>query len=629
MSSFFAVYGEHAHQAFKEAQTSLALSKPSSNAALTNPIAEYHSDFLYVRGPQSCLKGFANFGHLKGKFASFECNNEHELALALNELPNDFTFSFKCSYHDNPNALVLAVSPFNANTLFYAQHPKLANTLYVSSNINYLLNLVSPIACATSLALWLAGRPDPNRSMYKNIHQVGQGHFVSHSFKNDKKLYTNVVKFYDIKPSNKDTSMCGSEASQALRELLSQSVAQALSPAEAASNQQITEQSVFTQLSGGMDSTSVSALAYSQLSNSNTPLHSVSHTYVNTKSCDETNNIQAMIARYPFAQSHFIELDKYTQLSFAELYPTHPQSPGMVLSPKYFEEAKLLKAHSASIMLTGNGGDEMCWGHSFAYYDRAKQGDLGVFLEVARSAKTLGLSPWRVVRSAILGPMLHYDIMPMLKAGEQRRQQVLFTRSLHIPPWLTSKSEGAVREEQVKKFAQNPFVDEKGNTPYGLAKYARYEGLFYTSTFNSMRSYQAVFEQFNLSLRHPFFNKDVANFSFAVNQHEHISGEYPKLLLRKAMSDALPSEVCWNTHKTVFDQHFAKLVQQNAHSLRKLLSHPGLESMGLVSNTKLLQTFDALVNSPEPSLNVDLLYAILVQSWYQTHILKEATGEVS
>ncbi|WP_395341932.1 asparagine synthase-related protein [Ningiella sp. W23] len=549
----------------------------------------------------------------------------------LNRLQGDFRLMFVDQATGN---LHLAVSAFNPQTLFYARLPDFTDTYIVSSDISLVLDLVLPEVDCTSLAMWLAGRPDPNRSMFENIHQVAQGTCVSmhmHACRNARSTNQKTTeiealhsvsiasqRFWDIDantlrnvPEYSDSALPSEFASR-----LNTSVQRNLSAYTSKELAGDNNENVFTQLSGGMDSTSVSALAYSVLSNADARLHSISHTYRDTKSCDESDNINAMIAKYPFAQSHFIELDKYTEKSFAELYPTHPQSPGMVLSPKYHEEAKLMQACNAKLLLTGNGGDEMCWGHSFVYYDRLKRGDIKVLSEVMKGARELKLSRWQSLKSVFLGPVLHFDILPMLTFSEKFK--ALFEKTLHIPPWLSPHGESMVREQQNAMANANPFSDGK----HGLTRYARYEGLFNTSTFNSMRSYQAVFDTYGLQVQHPFFDKDIAEFSFAIEQHQHINGKYPKLLLRKAMTDLLPEQVCWNMHKTVFDQHFAKLVQQNAVSLRKLLEHEGLQDLGLVNNEHLLTIFDALVNSPQPSLNVDLLYAILVQSWYQTHILK-------
>lgn len=537
---------------------------------------------------------------------------------ALNRITGHFRM---CIFSESAQSLLLATSAFNPETLFYAQLKEFPDTYVVSNSLTCLLQIQSPKVNQNALALWLSGRPNPNLSLYSNIKQVPQANYVILNRKKPPSAH----QYWNIEPqtdasvvdvSNNFTSTNKQNNSKNL-EIQQQTLSTILK--NSVKSHVITnndDKPIFTQLSGGMDSTTVSALAHTLLKNANKRLHSISHTYRNTHSCDEMDNIQSMTSTFAFAENHFIELDKYTHMSFRELYPTHAQSPGMVLSPKYYEEAQLMKQNGASILLTGNGGDEMFWGHSLAYYDRLKKGDTKVIKEVAKSAKQLGLPVLKTLRTVFASPFIKYDLKPFLRMADRFTQ---LNSPDYFPPWLTEKSRTLITQENTFK---NPFANP-GNE---LSKCARYEGVFNTSTFNSMRSYQAVFDEFNLQhqtdlqVRHPLFTKEIAAFSFEVDQHLHISGHYPKLLLRQTMGEILPKQVCWNQQKTVFDQHFAKLISENVSSLRLLLSHTALQDIGLLDNEKLLHAFDKVVNSKTPSLNVDLLYAILVQSWYQTHI---------
>jgi hypothetical protein len=134
-----------------------------------------------------------------------------------------------------------------------------------------------------------------------------------------------------------------------------------------------------------------------------------------------------------------------------------------------------------------------------------------------------------------------------------------------------------------------------------------------------MRSYQKVADEYGVEVRHPFFDQKIVEFSFAIPEKLLIQGVYPKWLLRHTMQEHLPDSICWNKHKTVFDHHFANLIRSNRDELRLLLSHTGLQDLGLLDNQVLIAAFDDIVNDVEKSLNVDMLYAILTQLWFQSH----------
>lgn len=575
---------------------------------ILNPIELFSSE-LYENAPKKCKDGSNQseeniFWFRNECFDDLTEKRKEALGARLNALEGDFSFAIANS---EGSCVLLATSALNSETLFYCSLKQFPGTFCVSNDIRLLLAAQKGEVCKTALSFWLAGRPDPNRSLYKNIHQVPQGGYVvlSKGNKPDTELFWDInaegAERYSAKGHN---SHLPEDSKERLSYLLNDSVSRSL-----VTKKQFGKDIVFSQLSGGMDSTSVYALANCLSPRFDLNVQSVSHIYANTESADERSNIQAMIARYPQARSHFIELDRYVGQSFKALYPTHPQSPGMVMSPKYHQEAQLLSANGAGGLLTGNGGDEMFWGHSLAYFDRFASGNWKVVAEVIQSARSLNLPVMGALRSVFLGPLKQ-----IVKHSFNRTKVEEALASFAMPLWLTPKAISLIKEADKRK---NPFSNSKNN----LARYARYEGVFQTSTFNPMRSYQAVFNEYGLKVQHPLFNRNIAQFSFDVPQHLHISGAYPKLLLRRTMNSYLPHQVCWDKKKTVFDNHFAKLLKQNEDEIRVLLSHEGLADEGLINNDAVLMCFNDVMKSPQPSLQVDLLYAILVQSWYQTHIL--------
>ncbi|MDO6712891.1 asparagine synthase C-terminal domain-containing protein [Aliiglaciecola sp. 2_MG-2023] len=522
---------------------------------------------------------------------------DSDYSKTIEQLDGDFTL---ISWHPHAAELRFCSAAFNPRTLFYGW---LEGCFLVTTDLQMITTLLTPKVDNISILQWLAGRPDPNRSMFSNIDQLPFAHSACLSAENQ----LTVRRFWDIQPNHSLKFANEVEYEQAFYDVLKQSIAGALP----LSSQGKRPEPIFSQMSGGMDSTSITSILHSLSEHGEKDsdplgfeLHSISHTYRNTQSCDEIEKIDAMRDFLKLQHSHFVELDQFTNLSFAQVYPTQLQNPGVVASPKYQQEAEMIQRLGGHDLFTGNGGDEMCWGHSFAYRDRLASGDLGVIKEVFNSAQQLGMSPMRIILQVLVKPLLPQSLLSLL--GKQP------VDADHFPQWLGPQQQAMLKS--VEKH--NPFAQSKQ-----WAKRARYEGLFTTSTFNSMRSYQHVCDPLGIAVHHPFFNKQLAEFSFAVPQKLHIQGRYPKYLLRKAMDSHLPESVCWDQNKTVFDQHFANLVRANKTELRELLSHPGLQDLGLVDNDILLASFDKVVASPKGSLNVDLLYAILTQSWYQTHML--------
>ena len=500
-------------------------------------------------------------------------------------------------WDEQSQKLCAAIDPFSSRSLFYLE---LGGILYLASNAKTLANItnINLTVNKTAVSQWLAGRPDPNISMFNEISRLPAGHCLEYNEEQGVKI----TKFWDIDPDfsieYKDTEAYKSH----FFELLQTSVGNRLNTDEL-----ITNPTLFCQMSGGMDSTSVTTIAKQFLDRKNQPLHTLSHRYKNTKTCDESTNINDMISTLGLEHQHYIDLDEYESSSFSELYPTDFDSPGIVLSPKYHQELALMHSLGTNVLLTGNGGDETCWGHSASYGSRLFKGEFGVISEVIDACNELN----EPVARSLYKLFMPSTIQNLIKLARQKP-----INSNECPPWLSAQALLKVTAE--KQLFTNPF-----SANFNPAKHARYHGLNTTSTYNAMRSYQKVASGYGIDVRHPFFDADIVKFSFAIPEKLLIQGVYPKWLLRQTMQTHLPESVCWNKHKVVFDHHFANLVRSNKVELRKLLSHTGLQDLELVDNTVLLNEFDAVVNNPSSYLNVDMLYAILTQLWFQAHCVDD------
>ncbi|XPF95072.1 asparagine synthase-related protein [Colwellia sp. RE-S-Sl-9] len=497
-----------------------------------------------------------------------------------------------------------AIDPFNTGSLFYMQ---VDDVFYVASDAQVLASHpdVNLTVNKRAIAQWLSGRPDPNISMFNEIKRLPNGHQLVW-----RENTLVVSKFWDVNTDKRIRYANTDEYEQHFFDLLSQSVANRL---VASTNTSVANNApVFTQMSGGMDSTSVTAIANIESKKNNQTLHTLSHSYKRTQSCDEMSNINDMIAKLGLANPHFVELDKFDDIGFTELYPTDFDNPGIVLSPKYHEELALMQSLKANVLLTGNGGDEVCWGHSSSYRSRLYKGELGVINEVVKACGELNEPVASSLIKLFVKPLVPHTVQNLIRFALNKPR---VSRTDNITDnissaWLTDEAISLLEEDVMA----NPFSKR-----FEPAKFARYHSLKTTSTYNSMRSYQKVANQYGVDVRHPFFDTDVVDFSFAIPEKMLIQGSYPKWLLRKTMENYLPESVVWNKHKTVFDHHFANLVRSNEEELRTLLSHSGLHDLGLLDNSVLLREFDELVRNPNCHLNVDMLYAILTQSWYQTH----------
>ncbi len=504
--------------------------------------------------------------------------------------------------------LYAARDPMNMRPLYYIQHNK---GLHLSSSMEDLLQLpqLQLDVNKDCLAGWLSGYPTADTTPFKGLHALPAGHHLvdrycvsQHSIGEHsagkhsigEKGAVSSEAFWQLNTGQHLHYKCEQDYQTHLFELLEQAVADRLPRSP---------QVVATQMSGGMDSTSVTALAQALLSPAKS-LQVVSHSYKATRNCDESAHVNAMIKHLQLPNVHYLDAEKHVHLNFTELYPPAIESPGTVLSPRYQDEMALLSELNARVLFTGNGGDEMCWGHSLSYSERLKSGDVRVLGEALRGCKEQGLP--------LASSFAHLFIKPLLPAKIKQLKRKLHGQTANnYPAWLTP-SATALLDKQAQTENGEPLFDNP-------ALQARYLGWKNTSTLNSVRSYQQVAAHHGISVVHPFFDRRILEFSFAIPHHLWLRQNRPKWLLRKCMEQHLPASVCWNPQKTIFDAYFGKILQAQAPLIRNILSDTRLQSMGLINNTQVLAHFNACVGAAEPSLNVDLLYVLLTQIWFQKY----------
>ena len=439
-----------------------------------------------------------------------------------------------------------------------------------------------------AVAGWISGWPDPDRALLAPVARVPAGHLLRADRRG-----VRLQRFWDIDPERRIRYRRPEEYRQHLRSLLQRAVADRLRSGAGV---------VASQMSGGMDSTTVTALARESLAAAGKRLLVVSHSYDSVASCDETERIRETLRHLEIREARFLAAEQHLDLDYRALYPPHPDSPGTVLSPRYRDEMRLLREAGAEVLLTGSGGDEMTWGHSLSYSRRLRRGELGVVLEVIRGCRELELPLLRTLRQLFLAPLAP----PWLRRALGRP-----AGASRLPDWVPA---AAIRrldlDERLPGASRARFRNP--------VLQARYEALRHTSTFNSVRSYDRVGMEHGIEVRHPFFDTRLAEFSFAIPDDLWIRNGYPKWLLRRAMDGVLPDSVCWNRHKVVFDDFFGRLLREQAQAIRAILADRRLEQAGLLDTDRLLAHFDRVVSGRQ-GFTVDLLYVLMTQVWLQQH----------
>jgi asparagine synthase (glutamine-hydrolysing) len=301
-------------------------------------------------------------------------------------------------------------------------------------------------------------------------------------------------------------------------------------------------------LSGGLDSSSVSVIANELLleQGRTEPLDTFSLVFPGM-SCDESGYIRKIV-EHAGLRSHLFpplpaRLEYYDeQAARYQDFPGWPNGGAMMALP--LREA--VRQAGTRVMLTGLGGNE-CVEGSFGDEMTELAGE-GKLLELVRTAKANGpirnVPWWRLV--------LDYGVRPNIPSAMKkalRRIRLRRPRFAWLPPQFQERTALLSR---IQALAAPP-----GATPVQKAMHW-YFYCGYNVHARETTDHDAVF--LGVDYRHPFFDRRLAEFAFALPERQRSHHGIVKIVLRNAMQGRLPESVIRRQVQTDFTPVFASEV---------------------------------------------------------------------
>ena len=255
-------------------------------------------------------------------------------------------------------------------------------------------------------------------------------------------------------------------------------------------------------------------------------------------SCDESEYIQATV-QHAGLRSHLFppirpSLDYY--LEQADRYQDFPGWPnGFPMMDLPLQEG--LRQAGTLVMLTGYGGNECVEGSRSYMTELARRGSL---LELVRTAKAEAArtdsSWWRFVLDYGVRPNIPYAVKRLLKP--LRRHQHRFR-------WLAP----GFRERSALLRRVEASGTPPGATPVQVAMYQYFRSGWSTYAHESWDRDAAFL---GIDHRHPFFDRRLAEFAFALPERQRSHRGIVKVVLRNAMQGRLPEPVMRRRVQTDF-----------------------------------------------------------------------------
>ncbi|MGB5900381.1 MAG: lasso peptide isopeptide bond-forming cyclase [Geitlerinemataceae cyanobacterium] len=337
---------------------------------------------------------------------------------------------------------------------------------------------------------------------------------------------------------------------------------------------------VGSQLSGGLDSSSVTCVARNLLQAEGEQLHAFSNVYDEVPECDERSFMNEVLAQGGLTP-HYIHPDRLGPLSEWENMFPPDEEPCLVGANAYlvWESNRQTAKTGVRVVLDGFDGDTTV-SHGTGYFaELARQGNWKTFAAEAQaisqhfdtSATALlyrfGLSyleelarqwKWLTFFQAARGMGQHFKIRSYTKLFLRHGLKPIIPASV-LRIWHKLRGHNPLPEKETSiapQFARRIGITDRDRLFHKNDRPITTDAEEQLQAFNS-GCFALVLEQvdrasaaFSLEFRHPFMDKRLIEFCMAVPASQKLHQGWTRMIMRRAMQDILPEAIQWRGGKT-------------------------------------------------------------------------------
>jgi len=396
-----------------------------------------------------------------------------------------------------------------------------------------------------------------NETFFQGIFKLEQSHNLIYDLKNNT---FKIKKYYDIYIDNKLDKLDELESIETLKNKFESSIDLRLR----------SDVKVGTCLSGGLDSSSIAAIAskkYFEITNEKfTAIHAKSV----EKKTDESQFARE-VAEHCNLNMIEIEpqIEDITKYLNSIIYTQEEPFGSLSIAMQYFVMKKADEI-GCKVMLDGQGGDETLFGYenylSFYFASLLSRFKLIKYIQIMKSLSTFKLTRYKIIKSSFL--LLIRNKVSKVKSRFYKNNSMIKID---------------MRRERLDEiFSLLDFKDfqireiKKRNLPHLL----RYEDK------NSM--------QHSIETRLPFIDYQFVQTAISLNDTMKFKNGYLKYFLRKVVENKLPKNIVWRTNKFGFEAPSDTWIEKNRELMIKdikesnIIRHVVNLNSFLYKNNKLL-----------------------------------------
>lgn len=486
----------------------------------------------------------------------------------FNKLNGDFAFVL---YDTKEKIYIATRDALGVNALYYTYKN---DQYYFSDDIDILLmqSQREKAPCEKSLkSMLLFNEVAYEETMYKEIYRVPPGHYLRiHNNNKD------ILRYWFPEKITISYEYTLNDAIEQFNILFKNAI----------ENRVSNDERTAYELSGGLDSSSIACVQKSH--NPKKIIDCYSMVFTGLK-CDEMEHIKSIEEKYKFHSNkvELAHLDYKKQYDFNFNYELSPHWPINTTFTMYFPMIEMMKKNKKNVIITGQGGDHILSGQCDMLAELLKRFEIRKLYEEKKAFK-----------KGVFGYIARCVFWPLFSSKIKNIIKILLLKSRRDKQNTINIDLFGL--EQIKS-------DTKRYDIHALVSPSQYTNM-------DANIFHVIEKKYNLSFRHPFYDKKLVEFMLSLPPEYKYSKGYIKVLLRYAMEDILPEKVRLRKDKAEFSDVLRQ--QLEVLDLDQLFLDSKLLKLGIMKNSKIQKLLDSFKNKDEHSI-VELWSIVNVEFWYQ------------
>ena len=356
---------------------------------------------------------------------------------------------------------------------------------------------------------------------------------------------------------------------------------------------------VFSELSGGLDSSSIVCAANRFVNNNEvqTPrLETISHVYDESTTADESRFIEC-VEQHIGHTGHHLKESCYPLLSGLDRSPTFVPNGVDGFTEYYRGAQKIMDQHHARVLLSGEGGDQMLGSSDDPSPELC---DLLVEGKVLALHKRLHV--WSgALKRPYLWLLWQRTILPTLPQSIHRSQK-------QLPRWFSAD------------FVERNHMREIINANLDIYGFRLPSGRDQSAGFVSVVKHIAAGYRrahFNVEIRYPYLHRPLVEFLQAIPAEQRLRPGETRSLMRRSFKTLLPDRIARRRTKGDPHESICRAVIREIPGLRELFKDSRATAYGYVEPVALTEALESAGHGLRVNF-IALLKTISLEFWLRT-----------